>query len=360
MDWLKNIFSNELAYHFAIAVAVVVAFSLLARTMRRILGALGKKLLARTATVLDDRILNVILSHVRPLMVLTGLHIAVREIRKGISETDITPSQVLDYCDAILYLAVVVLVVKVVLNIVKEVIHWYLEQASKGDGIGLRMTLGPLTDKIVAIVVGMVAIIVVLDHFGINIGSLLVSLGVGSLAIALAAQDTLANMIAGFVILVDRPFRVGDRIQMASGEVGDVTMIGLRSTRIVNLDANMIIVPNAELVKGKITNYSYPLPYMRILVEVGVAYGTDPERVRSIMTAQAAQHEEVLKDPAPRVLCTRLGESGIEFTLIARIKHYDNDGLVKAQLRERIYSRLVESGIEIPFTQRVVHMKGNP
>ena len=101
-----------------------------------------------------------------------------------------------------------------------------------GDGSdNLRRAIGPLTTKTVNFALTFVAIIIVLDHFGINIGSLLVSLGVGSLAVALAAQETIANMIAGFVILVDRPFRIGDRIEVGQGVVGDILAIGLRSTR---------------------------------------------------------------------------------------------------------------------------------
>jgi small-conductance mechanosensitive channel len=258
----------------------------------------------------------------------------------------------LEYGGAILYILILIIIVRILLGILKEIVHWYFEKKSEGDHAGLRLTLAPVTNKAVSILVCMVAIIILLDHFGINIGSLLVSLGVGSLAVALAAQDTLANMIAGFVILIDRPFRVGDRVQLASGEIGDVQLIGLRSTRILNFDANVIVVPNAELVKGRITNYSHPSSHVRVLLKVGVVYGSDPAGIRRIMLDAAHHHSEVLKDPEPLVLFTDLGESAMEFTLITRVADYTREGVVRSELREKIYLAFQSAGIEIPFPDR--------
>ncbi len=359
MFWLQDMLGTDMMYHIVIAAIVVAVSYFFSRAVRALLGFIGRRILTRTETMLDDRILSVVLSHVRPLMVVVGLHLAMGEIRKGVSGTDLTVNQILEYGESLLYIVVVVLVVKILLGILKEIIHWYLEKMSTEGAASLRLTLGPMTDKAVSILLGMVAIIILLDHFGINIGSLLVSLGVGSLAVALAAQDTLANMIAGFVILVDRPFRVGDRVQLASGEIGDVQQIGLRSTRILNYDANVLIVPNAELVKGRLINYSHPSSQTRILLKVGVAYGSDTARVRTIILDLAHRHPEVLKQPEPLVLLTDLGESSIEFTLVARVGDYSRDGVVKSELLEQMYLALDRAGIEIPFPQRVVHMKTN-
>jgi small-conductance mechanosensitive channel len=245
----------------------------------------------------------------------------------------------------------------VVLGFLREAINWYLDRISAEGGTSLKMTLGPLTNKVVDILIGLVAVIVVLDHFGINIGSLLVSLGVGSLAVALAAQDTLANMIAGFVILVDRPFRVGDRIELASGEVGDVKEIGLRSTRMLNFDNNMIIVPNADLVKGRIVNYAFPLKPMRVLLKFDVAYGTEPAKVRQILTGLASAAPGILPDPAPQVFLTGLSDASVQFTLVARASEYGEQYNAETLLREQAYLAFMKEGIAAPVTQRIVHMK---
>ena len=359
MEWLRNIVQNELWARGIIAAIIVVAFWVLSRIVKTMLHFLGKKIFAKTETVLDDRILDVVLTHVNPLMLLIGLGIATREIRKGAPASELTVNQVLDYAESILYILVVVVVVKILLGIVRVIIDWYLDNISLEGTSDLKRTLGPLTSKVVNILVGMVAVIIILDHFGINIGSLLVSLGVGSLAVALAAQETIANMIAGFVILVDRPFRVGDRIELATREIGDVQSIGLRSTKILNFDSNVIIIPNGELVKSHIVNYSYPLRPMKVQVSVGVAYGTDPARVRRILLDIARQHPDVLKDPAPEVHFTSMKDSSIEFTLVARSADYTKRFAAETAMREQIYLTLNKEGIEIPFPQQVVHVKPN-
>jgi MscS family membrane protein len=359
MDWLHNILGNDLLYHSVIAVVIVVVSYALSGVVRNLLGFIGRKILSRTETVLDDRILGVILAHIRPLMLIVGLHVGVREIRKGVTPEDATVDQILDYSESLLYIALVLLVVKILLTVVREIVDWYLDRVSAAGDVNLKNTLGPLSAKIVKILLGLVAVIIILDHFGINIGSLLVSLGVGSLAIALAAQDTLANMIAGFVILVDRPFRVGDRIELESGQTGDVQQIGLRSTKILNFDNNLIIVPNAELVKSRIINHAYPFNQIRVVLKVGVAYGTEPEKVRRILLELARAHPDVLPEPEPQVYFTAMGDSAMEFTLMVRVVDFTRRLATETALREQAYVAFGREGIEIPFPQRVVHMKAN-
>ncbi len=346
-------------YHLVVAAAIVVAFFLLSGPVKGMLGWMARKILARTETTLDDLILEVVRRNVRWLMVVIGLRIAVQEIRKGTTGADVTALQILDYAEAILYIAAVVVLLKMVLGIVHVLINWYLERLADGSSAQLKLTLGPLASKIVNVLIGLVAIIVILDHFGVNIGSLLVSLGVGSLAVALAAQDTLANMIAGFVLLLDRPFRVGDRIELPSGEIGDVQQIGLRSTRILNFDNNLIIVPNSDLVKGRIINYAYPHNQIRVMVRIGVAYGTDTARVRAILQECAGAHPDILPDPPPEVFFTAMNDSSIEFSLVARASDFTKRFRAECDLREQIYTRFAQEGIEIPFPQRVVHMKAS-
>src|SRR6185369_4384850 len=123
-----------------------------------------------------------------------------------------------------------------------------------GERERLEREYVPLISKITTLAVALIVVIVVAKHFGKDVTSLVAALGVGSLAIGLAAQQTLGNMIAGFTLLFDRPFRVGDRIQLATGESGEVQDIGVRSTRIIMPSRNLLIVPNAELVNSQMVN----------------------------------------------------------------------------------------------------------
>jgi small-conductance mechanosensitive channel len=328
------------------------------RLVRRVLTWLGHKFIARTENRLDDMILDVLTSNVRPLMIVTGFFVAIREVRKGLTSDDGTVAQLLEYTDAFLYIAGVIIAVKILLGIIREVINWRLDKIAADGTSNLKLTLGPLTNKVVNILIGLIAIIVLLDHFGINIGSLLVSLGVGSLAVALAAQDTLANMIAGFVILVDRPFRVGDRIELIPGITGDVLEIGLRSTRVLNFDNNVVIIPNADLVKGRIVNHAFPHIESRVLLKLMVAYGTDPECVRAILLGLAANHPDLLPTPAPQVFVTALSESAMEVTLVGRCSEFGKVWGTETTLREQAYLAFMKEGINVPVARRVIRMEG--
>ena len=116
----------------------------------------------------------------------------------------------------------------------------------------------PLFRKATKIVIWVITIIIVLARFGVNVNALITALGVSSLAIALAAQDTIANIIAGFLIMVDRPFRIGDEIKLPSGEMVKVLDIGIRRSKFLKLDDNaIVIIPNLDLSKSKIINYTY-------------------------------------------------------------------------------------------------------
>jgi MscS family membrane protein len=357
MNWLSELIDNRLLFHLVVSGIIVTVFYLLTFAVRGVLRLMARKIFAKTQTRLDDEILTVVLRHARSVMVLIGLHIATREVRKGVTAGDLTAHQILDYTETILFVLVVLVTTRVLLGIIRAIVDWYVDRVTRDGSENLKLTIGPLTSKVTAILLGLVALIVILDHFNINIGSLLVSLGVGSLAVALAAQDTLANMIAGFVILIDRPFRVGDRIVLESGETGDVQEIGLRSTKVMNFDANLIIIPNAELVKSRIINQAYPYNQMRARIVLGVAYGTDPEKVRRILLHLADNHPDILNEPEPLVYLTGLGDSAIEFTLLARASDFSKRFAAENALREQAYVAFGREGVEIPFPQRVVHMR---
>ncbi len=354
---MESLIENPLTYHALIAAAILAALYVLSRPIRSFFHFVGGKIFARTENVLDDRILEVLTANVRPALLLFGLEVALREVHKGVRPSDQTLQQILEYAGAVLFTLVLLLVMRVVIGVIREVVNWYLDRISGEGAPHLKMTLGPLTNKTIVFLIGMVGAIILLDHFGINIGSLIVSLGVGSLAVALAAQETLANMIAGFVILVDRPFRVGDRIEFAQGQIGDVREIGLRSTRLINFDNNVIIIPNAELVKGRIINYSHPQQEMRVLLRFDLAYGVDTNRVRSLLVELAAAHPQILKDPAPQVFVTALAEAAVQVTLVARCVSFTQQFAVETTLREQAYQAFTANGIALALPQRIVHRR---
>jgi MscS family membrane protein len=359
MEVIEKLFGNEILYHTFVGVLIVLVSAVIGKILKLFLLKVVGRVIARTPSELDDRIVNIIQSRTVVLFVAIGIYLAIQDVRTVLTPGDETVALVLHSLNSLLFIAVVFIVTRLVVRIIDTWFHWNLEKISRRTSTTVTTTVGPLASKVTNVVVFLVAVIVVLDHFGINIGSLLVSLGVGSLAVALAAQDTLANMIAGFVIMIDRPFRVGDRVLLPSGEMGDVQVIGLRSTRILNFDNNLVIIPNAELVKNQIINVSYPAGAVRVLVDVGVAYGTDIEKAKQIVSDLAKKHTDVLPDPVPEVFLMDFGDSAIKLRLVARTDDYRKRFRVETMLREQIYKAFTDEGIEIPFPQRVVHISNS-
>lgn len=203
------------------------------------------------------------------------------------------------------------------------------------------------------------AFVIVLAKFHIDISGFIVSLGVGSLAIALAAQETISNMISGFIIMTDRPFRIGDRIKVNPDLVGDVIEIGVRSTKVLDFDNNIIIVPNNDIVKSRIVNLTYPSTLSRVVVEVMVSYNCDIDKVKKILISVAENNPLVAKTPAPDTFLTKFDDSGVSYRLTTFTENYQNNAKLGSELREAILIEFKKEKIEIPFPQMDIRLQKN-
>jgi small conductance mechanosensitive channel len=201
-----------------------------------------------------------------------------------------------------------------------------------------------------------VGVLMALDQMGLEVSSLLAGVGIAGLAVGLAAQETMANIFAGFSILWDHPYRVGDIVTMA-GNQGQVSEIGLRSTRIRTFDQREVILPNKEIIHQPIVNHSRS-PAMRIDAAVQVSYGVTVDRVREVLLAAARRDLPVLESPAPQVVVMALGESGVAVELRVWVADPLSPGSSRFLLLEVVKRALDEAGIEIPFPQRVVRLLG--
>ncbi|MEW6602271.1 MAG: mechanosensitive ion channel family protein, partial [Nitrospirota bacterium] len=169
--------------------------------------------------------------------------------------------------------------------------------------------------------------LIILSVLGISITPLITALGVGGLAVALALQDTLANLFAGIHILVEKAIRVGDFIKLETGQEGYVEDITWRTTRIRMLPNNMVVIPNSKLSQSIVTNYYLPEKRMSLLISIGVSYSSDPEQVEKILVEEAknavGQIPGLLGDPEPFVrFIPGFGESSLDFTLICQVKEF--------------------------------------
>jgi small-conductance mechanosensitive channel len=202
---------------------------------------------------------------------------------------------------------------------------------------------------------------IVLENLGISLTSVWTTLGVGSVAVALALQDTLSNFFAGVYLRLDHPVRLGDYIKLESGEEGFVLERGWRSTRIKALNNNTIVVPNAKLASSIVTNFSLPDPDMSLLIPISVNLNSDPEHVEKVLVDEASgalgKIPGLLSNSAPFVrFIPGFGPFSLDFTVICSVGSYVDQYLVQHELRKRIYKRFRDEGIEFPIQQRDVHL----
>lgn len=224
---------------------------------------------------------------------------------------------------------------------------------------GLKQVAQPASFIIKALF-ALFAVVIVLDNLGVSLTAVWTTLGVGSVAVALALQDTLGNFFAGLYVMIDQPIRPEDYIKLDSGQAGYVVRIGWRSSSLNSLDGNSIVVPNATLAKAVITNYSMPQTLLGVPIAVSVAYGTDPERVTKVLLEvvdQAGREglEGLLLYPPPGVsLNPGFGNSSLDFTLGVQVREFRDQFRVQSELRKRILTRFAQEGIEMPYPVRSI------
>lgn len=219
-----------------------------------------------------------------------------------------------------------------------------------------------LTQNLARIGVITMGLLILLNQLGVSITPILTALGVGGLAVALALQDTLANLFAGFYVSLSGNIRPNDYIKLDSGEEGYVTDISWRSTTIRALSNNLIVVPNAKLAQAIVTNYHLPEKRMSLLIPIGVSYDSDPEQIERILIEEAKKGAPdipgLLAEPAPFVrFIPGFGDSSLNFTLICQVAEFVDQYLAQHELRKRIFKRLREENIEIPFPIRTVYFR---
>ncbi len=200
-----------------------------------------------------------------------------------------------------------------------------------------------------------------LGIWGINATAWLASAGVVGIAVGFAAKDTLANLFSGFFIVADAPYKIGDYVNLDSGERGKVTHVGIRSTRLITRDDVEITMPNSLIANGKIINESGgPWEKERIRIKVGVAYGSDVDQVCQLLKEIAVSHKEICTFPEPRVRMRGFGASSLDFELLCWIEKPELRGLLSHQIYMEVYKGFNDVGIEIPFTKQDVYIKEMP
>lgn len=195
-----------------------------------------------------------------------------------------------------------------------------------------------------------------LKTINIPLGAIVGLFAVIGVGIGFGLQNLASNFISGVILLLERPVKVGDRLEV-NDVWGDVKRINLRTTLIETPDNIAIIVPNSKLLENEVTNFSYGDPKIRLRIPVGIAYGSDCEKASEIMIQAATENNRVLKNPAPKTWFREFGDSSLNFMLLCWIPNAVEKFDVISELNHAIDKGFRENGIEIPFPQRDLHLR---
>lgn len=329
------------------AVALVLGRWLIKRLLLPVL----RTLISRTQTTIDDVLLEAASGPIYWLLLVFVLQFAIGRLDflGSLFTLDLTDIYFVAYFSIFFLLA---------WRATSTLTSWYQEDVSKNRNAELAKQLMPFVSRVLLILLTILGGIILFDHFNIEASGLVATLGIGSLAIALAAQAALSDTISGFIIMIDRPYRIGDRIEILElGTWGDVMDIGLRSTRIRTRDNRMAVVPNSLIAKNMVVNHSYPDDKFRLQIELGIAYGTDLEFARKTMVEAVEKVDGVLKDRPVEALFLQFGESALTFRVRWWLDSYVDTRRMFDRVNTAIYNALNEARIKMPYPQRDVNFK---
>ncbi len=254
----------------------------------------------------------------------------------------------------ILFTVIILTITRVIARTISGVVDMQIERSQQ------RMPKTTLLNAILNGIIYAMGILVVLQYYGISIAPILTALGVGGMAVALALQETLANIFSGLHLILSKQLRLGDYIRLSSGEEGRVTDITWRFTTIVPVgDGNMVVIPNQKIASSIITNYSMPRHDIVIKIPVGVAYDSDLQKVEDVTLDVARQvltalNEKLDDNRQPTVRFYNFGDSSIDFNVLLHSARFDDQFRLKHEFIKALTARFRQEGIEIPFPIRTV------
>ena len=335
------------------AAVVVVASHIVAWIFDRVIGSGIRKLAARSRFEFDKFLIEHLHKPIYVTLHLVGLALALQllQLKFGAGFEQILFSILL----TIGYLVWTLFLLRVVRSLLSGFAHNRQHMAA------LNPQTLPLFQNIAIITIVVLAVYIIFTAWDVDMTAWLASAGIIGIAVGFAAKDTLANLFSGVFIMADAPYKIGDYVVLDTGERGEITHIGIRSTRMMTRDDVEVTVPNSVMGNTKIINESGgPHEKYRIRVAVGVAYGSDIDQVREVLIDIALHDEDVCAEPEPRVRFRSFGNSGLDFELLCWIDQPMLRGRVLDKLNSKVYKRFIEAGIEIPYSKHDIYIKQMP
>jgi len=332
------------------AAAIAAIFVVIGKIADLVFSRLIANLVSRSRTDIDDSVVALLHRPVFISFVLLGLALATDRLQMQDAPEYLTLGIIKTIAIVTWY------------NFFRGLVQILITAISRGRGARrFPESMLPLVNNVLKVALFALAVYFFFLAWSIDVTAWLASAGIVGLALSFAAKDTLSNLFAGVSIVADAPYKTGDFITLDTGERGMVTHIGLRSTRILTRDDIEITIPNGIIGNSKIINEAGgPSTKHRIRIPIGVAYGSDVDKVIATLAAVAENHAEVCKTPAPRVRFRRFGESSLDFEMLCWIDLPVNRGRMTHELNCAVYKSFRQDGIEIPYPQRDLHVRSMP
>lgn len=245
----------------------------------------------------------------------------------------------------------------VLMRILDVIIEGWGITFSKRTESKLDDVLLPLFHKAAHIVFVIIALMWSLNIWGIDITPYLAGVGISGIVLGLALQDSLKNVLGGINLLIDKTYQIGDKIKLESGEVGIIHEIGLRSTKLMTFNNEIVFIPNGYLANSRVMNFTQPDTRVRGRVDFGVEYGTDVEKVRKVVIGTVSKIEGVAKKPAPAVQFFEMGDFALKFRVFFWVEHWDKEAAMQLKITEEVYNALNKAKITIPYPTHIVYHK---
>jgi len=331
-------------------IVVIITFAL-AWVCEHLMIASLTKIARKTRFQIDDQIIELLQRPLHTSVILVGLALATNLMNFG-GQIEFVIFSILKSIAYLIWTLVFLKITKAILR--------HVAQDNRHFSVLHSQTL-PLFLNIANITIIVFAIYIIFTAWNIDMTAWLASAGIVGIAVGFAAKDTLANLFSGVFILADAPYKIGDFVVLDTGERGEVTHIGIRSTRILTRDDVEVTIPNSVMGNTKVINESGgPEEKYRIRIAVGVAYGSDIDKVREILMNIALEDEAVCETPEPRVRFRMFGASSLDFELLCWIDQPILRGRAIDALNCKVYKRFIEEKVEIPYSKHDLYIKEMP
>lgn len=330
------------------AIIIIAVFFLIAKIFVIIAEKIVLKFTKKTKTNLDDMLVEKTNFPISALLFLFGTRLALITL----NITNSIGVYTKDFVDSLIILSAAYLIA-VILDVL---IDGWLKNFTSKTKSKVDDAIIPIFHRTSKIVVFIVAILFVLQSWGVQIGPLLASLGIAGIAVAFALQNTLGNIFGGVSMIFDKTVKVGDTVELESGESGTVHDVGIRSTKIKTWNNYIITVPNGKLANSKIINKTLPDPSVRIDILFGVRYGSDPDKVKKEVMKIIVKEKEVSKEPAPKVWFMEMADFSLNFKLMFYVDDLSKKWEVHQSVITKVY-KMLDKKFGIPFPTHTVYIK---